>query len=570
MTTIPASTVVSVIPGVLAAGGSELELLGLLLTDSTRVPIGSVQAFPSATAVGAYFGANSVEKGLADHYFAGFDDSDVKPGSILFSQYNKASVAAFLRGGDISDLTLAQLQALNGAIAVTINGVLASSTLSLSTATSFSNAGQLIAAALSLAGAQAASVTGSIAGTTLTVTAIGSGALGVGDVLSGTAVTANTFIVQQLTGVTGSVGTYQVSASQARSSQVITAFAPAVTYDSVTGAFVFTSGTAGSSSTITFASGALGTSLKLTEATGAVISQGAAGVTPAQLMDGITQVTQNFATFMTTFNPDVSGNTLKQAFATWNSLQNDRYTYVCWDADASPTTTVPATSSLGYLLAQSSDSGTALIYAPDGAIAAFICGYVASIDFNATEGRATAKFRKQAGLAASVSDETIAANLAANGYNFYGAYGTANDSFIFFANGVITGDFEWLDSYINQIQLNNSLQLALMTFLTTAKSVPYNTAGYTAIEAACADPINSALNFGSIRAGVTLSESQIVSVNTQAGRRISDVLSQRGWYLQVLDASAVVRAARGSPPCKFWYMDGESVQQIELSSIAVL
>jgi hypothetical protein len=38
----------------------------------------------------------------------------------------------------------------------------------------------------------------------------------------------------------------------------------------------------------------------------------------------------------------------------------------------------------------------------------------------------------------------------------------------------------------------------------------------------------------------------------------------------VLDASPQVRQARGSPPITFWYMDGESVQRINIASIDLL
>ncbi len=103
----------------------------------------------------------------------------------------------------------------------------------------------------------------------------------------------------------------------------------------------------------------------------------------------------------------------------------------------------------------------------------------------------------------------------------------------------------------------------------TLKSIPYNNAGRAMVEAGCADPINAGLNFGAFRAGVTLSAIQRTAVNTAAGVTISTTLSERGWYLQVLDATPEVRAARGSPPCSFWYMDGQSVQQIDLASINV-
>lgn len=62
--------------------------------------------------------------------------------------------------------------------------------------------------------------TGSISGTTLTVTAISSGAINVGSVLSGTGVTAGTTISAVISG-TGGTGTYTVSESQTVASTTI-------------------------------------------------------------------------------------------------------------------------------------------------------------------------------------------------------------------------------------------------------------------------------------------------------------------------------------------------------------
>jgi hypothetical protein len=64
--------------------------------------------------------------------------------------------------------------------------------------------------------------TGSIAGTTLTITAVTAGVLGVGSTIEGTGVTAGT-TVTALGTATGGVGTYTVSASQNVSSTTITA-----------------------------------------------------------------------------------------------------------------------------------------------------------------------------------------------------------------------------------------------------------------------------------------------------------------------------------------------------------
>ncbi|WP_241300762.1 DUF3383 domain-containing protein [Burkholderia cenocepacia] len=495
---IPASLIASVTPSVISAGGSALDLVGIILTTNSRVPIGTVPTFPTKDAVSAYFGSTSLEAQLAAVYFGGFDNSNVKPGSLGFSQYPTAPVSAYLRSGSLAAMTLTQLQALSGTLIVTVDGVQkTSANINLASATSFSNAATLIAA-----------------------------------------------------GFTGG---------------------PTVAYDSVAAAFTLTSTTTGASSTIGFASGTLATGLKLTQAAGAVTSQGAIASTPAAAMTAITKITQNWVSFMTAFDPDNGvGNTQKMAFATWTSQQNNRYLYAVWDTDQSPTTTVPATSSLGYLVNQANMSGVAPNF-NDVNKAAFLMGAIASIDFTQTDGRSTLSFKSQSGLSADVTDATVYQNLVANGYNCYGAFATANDQFTFYTPGTIAGQYDWIDSYIDQIWLNNQLQLAIMTGFTQSKSVPYNAVGDATIEAWLMDPINQAVNFGAIRQGVQLSAAQAQEVNTAAGRKIDSILSSRGWYLQVLasTAPAQTRAARQSPPCSLWYMDGGSVQQLNLASVMV-
>lgn len=70
MSTIPASEIVSVIPSVLPTGGDALDVVGMVLTTSTRVPIGTVQQFDSPAAVASYFGPTSHQAAFAAVYFA--------------------------------------------------------------------------------------------------------------------------------------------------------------------------------------------------------------------------------------------------------------------------------------------------------------------------------------------------------------------------------------------------------------------------------------------------------------------------------------------------------------------
>ena len=68
---------------------------------------------------------------------------------------------------------------------------------------------------------------GSISGTTLTITSITSGAVAIGQTISGTGVTAGTTIVAFLTGAGGNIneaGTYTVSVSQTVASTAISAY----------------------------------------------------------------------------------------------------------------------------------------------------------------------------------------------------------------------------------------------------------------------------------------------------------------------------------------------------------
>jgi hypothetical protein len=581
MSTIPARKLVDVPPGVLPAGGSAIVTNGLMLSNAIRVPIGTVQEFDTPDAVSQYFGATSIEASMATTYFAGYDGSTVKPGALQVAQYNEEDVAAFLRGGNIAaSTTLTELQSFSGTLNVTIDGTLKTANVNLSGSTSFTNAAELIANQLGIEGVQVAAFTCSIATTTLTVTAFteGEGKLGVGVVLNGASVTAGTFIQQQLTstetdGSMGGKGTYSVNASQTVNSEAMTGDAPAVQFDSVSGAFLFFSGTAGEDSTISFGSGALATDLLLTQALGAVVSPGAVAATPSPFMDALVRNQRNWVTFFTTFNPDAPDEiTVRLAFAQWVSRQSNRFVYVVADSDVSPTVSDPAPNCLGQQIKALGYACCSVNWQPSETnLAAFVSGAAASINFDQPGGRITFDGRSQAGLTPGVTDEVVADNLSENGYNFYGAYGTANAEFIFYVDGSVSGAFTWLDSLINAIWLTNGFQSDLMTLRQNTNAIPYTSAGNTTIEEALSDRIQQGLTFGMYSAGVAVSGSQAAAVNAAAGGlNVAATLSVQGWYLFIGTATPQVRQQRGSPPMKFFYTDGEAVQTISLPTVALL
>lgn len=491
---IPASDIVYVNPGVVGTGGSPLALNGVILTKNTLLPTGGVRSFASANSVKSFFGPSSDEYAISQVYFLGYDNSTIKPGTLIFAPYIDTARAAWVQSGSLAALSLTALKALSGTLVLDVDGeTFTSSTINFATATSFSDAASKISA-----------------------------------------------------GFTGTG-------------------APTCSWNAVNSTFTLTSSTIGVDSTITYATGTLSSSLKFTSAGGAILSQGAAVDTPSTAMDSVIAATQNWVDFMTMWEPDIDGKT---AFAEWSNAQNQRYMYVAWDTDGQAIVQSSSTC-FGAVMKAKEFDGVMCVYNTKE-LAAFVLGSVASIDFSRTNGRINEAFKHQSGFTPTVTNQQIANNLLENGYSFYGNYATANDQFNYLYNGNLPGKWLWLDTFVNQVYLNSQLQLALLSLLTNVNSIPYNEQGYSLIRAAMIDPIASALNFGAIRTGIILSESQKAQVNQAAGRDISTILEQQGYYLQILDPGAQVRGLRGTPVINFWYTDGGCVQKISLASINIL
>lgn len=673
---IPASQLVDVVPSVLATAGSPLQFWGLLVDDNLDangyplMPMGSILNFADASDVASYFGSMSQEAGLSDVYFTAPINATRVPSGLLAAPYALNAVPGFLRSGSLSSTSLATLQAINDSLTITIDATPDTQTIDLSTATSYSNAATLIGSQLGIAGVQLGSctaaldnatshmtvsafsavdaqgpvravVTANLSDTTMTVTDVTGGYLEVGQIVTGTGITAGTtidswdgtgvpggigsytlsasattevddtitaydlepvivagqvvtgtglpsgtYITGQVSGTPGGEGVYSLSAAPTtESAEAVALFAPGCSYNSNLHTFDIHSGTAGSSSVVSFGTGAAAPLLLLTQATGAVQSLGTVASSPASFMDVIVSQTQNWVSFMTTWEPtdaDKSTAGLTGSFAGWCSAQGNEYRYCMWETDVLDTEPSEGSASSAAINA-SGYSGTVMIYEnPDrttlaGEKAAFMMSWAASLDFTRLNGRQTAAFKSYAGGLPDITSGTIAQTLAGSpqggtygyGINFYGQYTTRSQGFPQYQRGLISGSFVWDDSYVNQIWLNASLQNDIMVGLTNVGSVPYANPGYATIESWCLDAILAGVNFGAIVAGVQLSQAQIQAVNTAAGLVIDTTLTQRGWYLQVSPAPAATRANRTSPPCTLWYCDGGSIQAITLASIEV-
>lgn len=487
LASIPASEIVTVLPSVLGAGGTAMALNAVIISDDVKFV---AKEYSNADAVGNDYGTTSDKYKFAQIYFNGFTGSTAKPSALFISKYSAVDSAAKLTGASLRSMSLDQLKAITGAISVTIDGVLATGTVDLSAATSFSNAATLIATALTAA----------------------------------------------------------------------------VTFDTQLQSFVIASGTAGSTSSISFATGAAAEALALTELTGAQLDNVTTIDTATTAMKRLTNYTLNLSTIVAETSIALTDDVQKE-IATWVSLQNHRYWFVKYGEEPTALIANNTTNFAGWI-AENNVADVTCIY---GTLehAALCAGYAASLNFSELNGRTTMDFRSVSTLAPSVTDVNDANALESNGYAYYGAFATANDRFIFLRNSIVSGEFKWVDAYLNQIYFNSQLQLAQITGLIANKSIPYNEVGKSKVRASAQDPINEMLNFGGIQTGVILSEQQKSIINNEAGVDAATIIFNRGYYLMIRDATAQVRAARGSFPIKLWYTDGGSVHSINIASINV-
>lgn len=234
---ISASQIVQVNPRLLKPSGTDLELNGLILSQSDTIPAGMVLAFGEPDAVGSYFGLQSPEYAMAQVYFLGYNNSFIKPRALYIARRIASAAAPWLRGGRIS-ATVAQLKAItDGTLTLTLGTHTATVTgVSFAAIASYSDA------AVILQGAIRAETAGESAWTAATVT-----------------------------------------------------------YSSLFGAFVITGGQTGAEQAVDYAAGALADTLLLTLAGGGITSQGADAQTEAENIQALLEKTQNWATLSTTW-----------------------------------------------------------------------------------------------------------------------------------------------------------------------------------------------------------------------------------------------------------------------------
>lgn len=508
---VSTSKFVNIIPQLISETGSGFELNGLLLTKNIKLPIKEAFRFTTATQVKNYFGSTSSEYAFAVNYFTANTGKTKIPPALLIANFLLTVQAGWIRGALLTS-TITEIKAItNGSLNITIGGVALTITgLNFSTANSFSDVATILQTAIRAQ--EDVSVTEPTAINNCTVTYSSD---------------FNAFLITA--GVTDSTGT-------------------------VNFAIVSTTGTD------------IGTLFNLTEAKGAIKSDVQSSViTINEFMDNIVLKTQNWISFCKNWAFESSEDL---QFAQWNSNKGIRYTYVEYD-NLAVDINANSTADFASVLKASDISGTICNYG-DITIAAFVMGMIAAINYEVTDGRITLAYKQQDGLTVTCSNDDDYDALTQKGYNCYVRDGSANNTFFGYQKGTITGDYSFADAYINHVWLNDRLQVSIRDLFASVNSLPYNNASKGKIQSAIMNDINTAKNAGVINTEVTLGEEIINQVKSETGLDdVETTLYTQGWLLYIKDATDAQRAARTSPESRFYYVDGGSIQKIDLISTVI-
>lgn len=339
-----------------------------------------------------------------------------------------------------------------------------------------------------------------------------------------------------------------------------------VSFSSQFNAFTITSATTGELSSVGVPTGSAASVLGFNTET-ATVSDGQDANTVTQSMENLTDKFTNFVTFTTLDEPtDEEALELAQ-WATTNYTAGVLYLYVCWDTSKANFDS-NNTEVISEQLQAENVGATCVCFGVT--MAAFVMGVTASIAWDQANSTITYAFKHLSGFGADINSTKEANALDKHKVLYMGNFATRNDNFILSYNGAMLGEWDWLDAYINAVWLCNALQVQLMAMIEAANRIPYNENGYAKIRSNCKDIIERAINNGVIDLGVNISNAQKAELTTLLGADYSDEIRNNGYFLQIVDATAVIRQARNTPSINLVYTYAGAVHKLIVPATAVV
>lgn len=334
-------------------------------------------------------------------------------------------------------------------------------------------------------------------------------------------------------------------------------------YNAVTRKFTFDTAETGIVHTIDFTSDTpLAAMLEMREQDGGYLSQGADAQSPADNMTALTAVTRDWASFTRIF--DTSGDTTYEidlALCSWTNSQNDSYKYVPWLTETN-LTILNNTSNFASVLATYAYENIIPVY-NTLQLAAFTVSFAASTDFRSNNGSISYAFKSQSGLAPTVTNDTVSQALLQKGVSFYGDYKSTATDYRFFQDGSITGEFGYAENFDNNYWLKDQLQNTYATLFNGTNKISDSNEGYIMIQTAVKTMMQKAIFNGVVKLNVTIDDATALILKQQAGIPIASLITQAGYYYQIIPNTAADRASKSPVKTRLWYINGGSIRSIE-------
>ena len=492
---ISASNIASVTPRVISSGGTDLDINGMFITQNDVIPVSEIAV-------------SFIDPDSVGDYF-GYESDEYSVASIYFAGYDNSfkKPTTIWYGRRIPSSTQAYLRG------------------------------------------------GVFTGDLEDLTAVTDGALVIE--ISGTEYSISGVDLSEVT-------SYSDAASVIADALVAAGASVTVDYSSLTEAFTITTEDVGSSMSVEYPSTPeegtdLAALLLLYESDGAEISAGVDGMTWAENVAAIKDITDNWVSFTTIYEAD---DDEALTIAQWAGNQGTEYLYVPWASSEDEAI------ALNEVLEAADVSSTSYICLSLD-IAAFVCSIGACIDWDRTNGVITYAFKSQSGLTADTTTNDEYNTRTSNNIMMYGCFATRNDTFTHLYEGGMYGDYGYIDTYINAVWLYNKMQVAMMNGFTNTGKAGYTDAGYAQAKAWLMDPINKAKKNGVIAPGLELSESQKSQLYREAGLDITAELDSNGYYLQIEDPGADARTNRESPTASIWYTYDGAFHHLDVAATVI-
>ena len=504
----------------------------LILTQNPLLPTGTVQPFNSPQAVSSYFGTTYhgdvkyTDSINAGYYFKGATKATKQAPSVLFYYYPENNTSAWTRGlalssnGASNDLT-ALKEVTAGILHLNFNGTAYEvDTIDLSSDNSFA--------------AMATTIQSKIQAVT-----------GLSTVTCTWDNTTNAFTI-----------TYPYDGTKANSV-----------------GYVLNSGTG--------ATDQLAQRMKITESFGAILSQGIAAQTPAQVMNAITNLTTNFVTLG--FNFDINSDSTYEivlGIAEWIGTYPNLCVPLFYDTNAgnqSPITNPMQTALINAGYGQNSvtpytlNADVMYIICNDATVSLSfaVAGVPAAYRFDAPNGIIQLNSCTFEGIETIINNDNDYDLLTKTyGANSYVNLNSRGNNFKWFEKGNIGGNYGWIDTIIGYFWLADSIQVQIAGLFNSLNSIPYSN---LSIINAVLDPVfQQATISGVVQKNIPLSQNQKQELIAQAGYDFTSIMYNNGYYVPQVTATAEDIATRTLSNVQAWYTYAGGPVDITIYSTTVI